>query len=81
MASTEDRVRTLISENLKVDGQPISADLDLNSSLTDAGVPSMDIVAFARLVQDEFGIEFEVKHCTELTSVAALVEFLDAQAA
>ena len=81
MASTEDRVRKLVSENLEVDGQPLSADMDLGSSLIDAGVSSMDIVAFARVVQDEFGMKFEVEQCTELTSLAALVEFLDAQAA
>ena len=81
MASTEDRVRKLVSENLEVDGQPLSADLDLNSSLIDAGVSSVDIVAFARVVQEEFGMQFAVEDCTELTSLAALVEFLDARAA
>ena len=81
MASTEERVRKLVSENLEVDGQPLSADLDFSSSLTDAGVSSMDVVAFARVVQDEFGLKFEVEQCTELTSLAALVEFIDAQAA
>ncbi len=81
MASTEDRVRKLVSENLEADGQPLSADLDFNSSLIDAGVSSVDIVAFARVVQEEFGIQFAVEDCTELTSLAALVEFLDARAA
>ena len=81
MASTEERVRKLVSENLEADGQPLSADLDLNSSLIDAGVSSVDIVAFARVVQEEFGIQFAVEDCTELTSLAALVEFLDARAA
>ena len=81
MASTEERVRKLVSENLEVDGQPLSADLDLNSSLIDAGVSSVDVVAFARVIQDEFGIQFAVEDCTDLTSLAALVEFLDARAA
>ena len=81
MASTEERVRKLVSENLEADGQALSADLDLNSSLIDAGVSSVDIVAFARVVQEEFGIQFAVEDCTELTSLAALVEFLDARAA
>ena len=81
MASTEERVRKLISENLEVDGQPLSADLDFSSSLIDAGVSSVDVVAFARVVQDAFGIQFAVEDCTELTTLAALVEFLDARAA
>ena len=81
MTSTEERVRKLVSENLEADGQPLSADLDLSASLIDAGVSSVDIVAFARVIQEEFGMQFAVEDCTELTSLAALVEFLDARAA
>ena len=81
MASTEERLRNLISQNLEVDGKPISADLDLNTKLTDAGVSSMDLVAFAKVVQDEFGIKFEPEQCTEIQSLSALIDFLDAKAA
>ena len=81
MASTEDRLRKLISENLEVDGQPISADLDLNTSLSDLGVSSMDFVAFATVVQDEFGVKFTTQQCEECAEspagLSALVEFLD----
>ena len=81
MASTEDRLRKLISENLEVDGQPVSADLDLDTSLTDVGVPSMDLVSFAGVIQDEFNVKFTPEQCTELTSLAAVIEYLDANAA
>ena len=81
MASTEDRLRKLISENLEVDGQPLSADLDFSTSLGDAGVSSMDIVSFAGVIQDEFNMKFTPEHCTELSSLSAVVEYLDANAA
>ena len=81
MASTEERLRKLIGDNLEVDGKPLGSDLDLNTNLSDAGVSSMDIVSFAKVVQDEFGIKFEPEQCTEIQSLAALIEFLDAKAA
>ena len=81
MASTEDRLRKLISENLEVDGQPLSADLDLNASLLDAGVSSMDIVAFAGVIQDEFNVKFAPEDCAEIPSMSALIEYLNANAA
>ena len=81
MASTEDRVRKLIADNLEVDGKPVDASMDLSSNLTDAGVSSMDIVSFARVIQNEFGISFTPEHCTELQTIGQLVEFLDANAA
>lgn len=81
MASTEDRVRKLIADNLEVDGKPVDASMDLGSSLTDAGVSSMDIVSFARVIQDEFGITFSVEHCTELQTIGQLIDYLDSNAA
>lgn len=81
MASTESRFRKLISENLEVDGQPLSADLDLNNSLTDLGVSSMDLVSFAAVIQDEFNVKFSTEQCTELPSLSAVIEYLDANAA
>ncbi|MXX53379.1 MAG: acyl carrier protein [Dehalococcoidia bacterium] len=81
MASTEDRLRKLISENLEVDGQPISADLDFSTRLIDLGVSSMDLVSFADVIQDEFNVKFTPEHCDELQSLSAVVEYVDANAA
>ena len=80
MASTEDRVRKLIADNLEVDGKPVDATMDLSSNLTDAGVSSMDIVSFARVIQNEFGVSFTPEHCTELQTIGQLIEFLDSAA-
>ncbi len=81
MASTEDRVRKLIADNLEVDGKPVDSSMALTSSLLDAGVSSMDLVSFGRVIQDEFGIKFAVEQCTELNSLGRLIEFIDSQAA
>ena len=58
MASTAERIRNLIAENLEVDGQPIALPDDLNISLQEAGISSVDLVAFAKVVAQEFDVEF-----------------------
>ena len=81
MPSTEERIRQLVADNLEVDGQPIGASLDLNASLGDAGVSSMDIVAFAKAIQEEFNVEFTAQDCAELQTLSDVIKFLDAGAA
>ncbi len=49
MASTEERIRELVDENLEVDGRPLGKPLDLNTNLIEAGVSSMDAVAFMQV--------------------------------
>ena len=81
MASNEDRVRQLLHENIEVDGKPLAQPVDFDTSLGDAGVSSMDIVAFAKLIAQEFNVEFSQEDCARLTNLRALVEFLDSKAA
>ena len=82
MASTEERVRQLISANLEVDGQAVDgASLGLDTSLSDAGVSSMDIASFAGVVSGEFNLNFSPEQCNEINSLAQLVEFIEANAA
>ncbi|MCE2438071.1 MAG: acyl carrier protein [Candidatus Latescibacteria bacterium] len=78
MASTEDRLRSLIAENLEVDGQPIALPDDLNISLMEAGISSVDLVAFAKLVAQEFNVKFTLEDCGNVNSVRELVNRLDA---
>ena len=56
MASTAERLRNLISENIEVDGESIIVPQDFNFSLTEAGVSSTDLVAFVKLVSQEFNV-------------------------
>ena len=74
MATTEARVRELVAENLEVDGPSV----DLDSGLSELGVPSMDVVAFAKLVAQEFNLAFSPEDCARLKTLRDLVEFIDA---
>lgn len=78
MSSTGDRIRQLINDNLEVDGQPIDVPDDLNLSLAEAGVPSTDLVAFARLVSREFDVKFSPEDCA-LNNLQQLVALLDSR--
>ena len=81
MASNEERLRQLIADNLEVDGKPVDASISADSSLTDAGVSSMDIVSFARVIQEEFGVKFGVEQCDELKTIGQVIDYLNANAA
>ena len=79
MASTADRIKVLVSENLEVDGKSVGPVGDMNTSLSALGVSSVDIVAFGRLVVNEFGIDMSADDCANIPTLAALVDFVDAQ--
>ena len=76
MSSTEERIRALVDANLQIEGrsegQPIR--LDLN----DAGVSSADVVAFWRLVCEEFGIDIPADEFAGLLTPGDLIAYLDA---
>ena len=77
MATTEERVRQLVSDNLEVDGQPLDLSEDLNTGLTELGVSSLDIVAFAKLVSKEFNIAFTIEDCETVNTIRKLIEHID----
>ena len=80
MSSTVERLRKLVSDNLEVDGEPVTLPDNLNASLLDAGVSSVDLVAFGKLVSQEFDVKFTLEDCSNLNSVQSLIEHLDANA-
>ena len=79
MAATAERMKQLVASNLEVDGKPLGPDFDLGASLADAGVSSMDIVAFAKVVAQEFNVEITRENCPTLNSLQELVEAIDAR--
>jgi acyl carrier protein len=79
MASTAERIRTLVNENIEVDGKPIDLPDDLNISLTEAGVPSTDVVALTKLIAQEYGVEFSPDQCAELNTLKKVVAYLDSK--
>lgn len=42
---------------------------------------SLDFVAFAKLVAQEFGVDVSMEECASINSVGELIEFLDGKAA
>ena len=81
MASTADRIKKLVEENLEVDGQAVSVPDDLNANLSDAGVPSMDFVAFAKVIVAEFDVPLTPNDCAGFGTLKDLAAYIDAQAA
>ncbi|MCY3782504.1 MAG: acyl carrier protein [Chloroflexi bacterium] len=81
MASTAERIQKLVAENLEVDGQPVSVPDDLNANLSDAGVPSMDFVAFAKVIVAEFDVPLTPDDCAGFSTLKDLAAYIDAQAA
>ena len=79
MATTESRIRQLVKENLEINGQPLELPGDLNASLVDLGVSSLELVAFAKLVSAEFNITFTPEDCSNLNTIQQLIEHIDAQ--
>ena len=77
MATTEQRVRQLVSDNLEVDGQPLNLSADLNTGLTELGVSSLDIVAFAKLVSKEFDITFTIEDCKTVNTIQKLIDYVN----
>lgn len=80
MSSVLDRITQLIDENLEVDGQPLGRPLDIDINIADAGVPSGDIIAFWKLVNEEFGIEISGEDFAELLTVRSLIKYLETHA-
>ena len=81
MSSTEEKIRRLVDENLEIEGRPLGRPLDLDSSLRDTGISSLDFVAFAKLVATEFDVEVSMEECASIGSVRELIGFLDAKGA
>ncbi len=79
MSSTAARIKTLINENLKVDGQPLNLPEDLNTRLTTLGVSSLDVVAFGKVVAQEFNVTLTPEDCVKVDTVQKLIDFIDSR--
>ena len=75
MASTEERIRQLARENLDLDHE-----IDFDANLPEADVSSVDAVAFAKLVSQEFEVEISSTTFAEGPTLRALAEYLDSKA-
>lgn len=81
MATTEERLRKLVDENLEVEGRPIGQELDASKSLIDAGVNSVDYVEFMKVVATEFSLEMTAGDCENFQTLTDLIEYIEKEAA
>ena len=75
MSSTEARLRTLISDSLDLDHDP-----DFDRAFSDAGVSSVDAVAFFKMVNQEFELNLVAEDCLQFKTLRELVTYIDARA-
>ena len=78
MATTEERLRKLVDDNLEIQGRTAGEPLHMDYSLRESGVSSVDFVAFAKIVADEFGITFSPDDCANYSTVGELIARLEA---
>ena len=79
MASTEERIRALVDANLQIEGRSAGQPLTPDLNIIDAGVSSTDVVAFWRLVCEEFGVDISAEDFAELLTPSDLIAYLDAR--
>lgn len=74
MATTEDRIRELVQENLDLDQDP-----NFDVSLGDSGVSSVDAIAFMKVVSQEFGVEISPDDLSQIANLRDLAAFIDSR--
>lgn len=81
MSSTAAKLKALVDANIEVDGKALDIPDDMNISLADSGVSSMDMVALGKLIAKEFDVTITVEDCAALDNLTKVVAFVDAQSA
>ena len=74
MASTEDRIRQIINDNLDVGREP-----NFDAKLVDSGVSSVDCIAFFKIVNEQFGLGLVAEECRQFETLSQLVQFIDSK--
>ena len=80
MPSVEERLITLVDENVAMEGRVKGQPLALNNSFADSGVNSMAAVAFLRLVMSEFNVQIPPEELAQMANLQGLVDYLEAHA-
>lgn len=80
MATTEERIRALVDANLDIEGRSAGQPLTMDLSIVDAGVSSTDVVAFWKVVCEEFGVDISAEEFAELLTPGDLIAHLDTHA-
>ena len=76
MATIEDRIRQIITDNLDIGREP-----DFGARLGDSGVSSVDCIAFYKLVNEEFSLGLVAEECRQFETLNQLVQYINQKAA
>ncbi|HDR9184581.1 TPA: acyl carrier protein [Burkholderia vietnamiensis] len=76
-ATTEQRVKTIIREQLCISNPAIDSGASLQTNL---GADSLDIVEMTMTLEDEFGIEIPDSEMLQLTTVQSVIDYCTANA-
>ena len=74
MSSTENRVRELIREHID-----LGREANLDAKLRDAGVPSVQIVAFGKEIAKEFNLQMSSGDCANLHTLRDFINYVDSK--
>ena len=75
--SVQDRVKSIIVEQLGVDAEEVTADA---SFVEDLGADSLDTVELIMAFEEEFGIEISDEEAEKIKRVKDAVEYIDKNA-
>jgi len=75
--SVQDRVKSIIVEQLGVDAEEVTADA---SFVEDLGADSLDTVELIMAFEEEFGIEISDEDAEKIKRVKDAVEYIDKNA-
>ncbi|HXI12737.1 MAG TPA: acyl carrier protein [Thermoanaerobaculia bacterium] len=75
--SVEERVKSIIVEQLGVDGQEVTSEA---SFVEDLGADSLDTVELIMAFEEEFGIEISDDEAEKIRRVKDAVEYIDKRA-
>ncbi len=81
VSAIEERLRKLVDDSLEIEGRTAGEPLEPDRNIAESGVPSPDIIAFWKLVNEEFGVNISAEEFGELLTPGALIAYLDANAA
>ena len=81
MASTAERLRKLVSDNIELDGKSIDIPEDMDINLSEAGVPSTDLLALGKLIAQDFNVPLTPEDAATFNNLKKIVEYIDSKAA
>ena len=73
MPSIEERLREIISDQLKVDIEEVKPEA---SFADDLNADSLDVVELIMAIEEEFGIEIPDEDASKITTVGEAIEYL-----